>query len=260
MSDFTAKTNGTVRCETDGAIVTLTLSNPGRRNAIDDDMRGELLQCLRQSTTAPAVRAIAIVGEGGIFCAGGHLPSVPTDPDSITARLGGMHDIIRLIHAGPKPVVVGVEGVAFGSGLSLASGADYVVASTEAKLGCTFQKVGVIADTGLHATLPLRIGPASARRVLMNSAILDAGTAHELGLVDAVVPTGQVLEKVQEVAKKWCDAAPLALAATKRMIADQLDASLAREMAEQILLLGSDDFLEGRLAFFERRPPSFTGK
>ena len=251
---------GSVEAQIDDSVVTLLLSNPAQRNAIDDGLREELLENLRRYTSTSSVRSIVIAGCNGFFCAGGELRGMPTEPERIAHRLGQMHDIIRLIHAGAKPVLVAVEGVAFGSGLSIAAGADYAVAATDARFGCTFQKVGLVADTGLHATLPLRVGSSVARRILLNTDILDAGTALGYGLVDQLVEPGSALTEARAVAERWSSAAPLALAATKRMNSWRLETCLDAEMSEQTALLASHDFAEGRRAFLEQRTPHFLGR
>ena len=251
---------GSVEAEIDDSVVTLLLNNPAQRNAIDDGLREDLLENLRRYTSVRSVRSIVIAGCNAIFCAGGELRGMPTEPDRIAHRLGQMHEIIRLIHAGAKPVLVAVEGVAFGSGLSIVTGADFVIAASDARFGCTFQKVGLVADTGLHATLPLRVGPSAARRILLHSEILDAGTALESGLVDQLVEPGSALSDARAAAARWKSTAPLALAATKRMNSYRLENCLGAEMAEQTALLASHDFAEGRRAFLEQRTPQFLGR
>jgi 2-(1,2-epoxy-1,2-dihydrophenyl)acetyl-CoA isomerase len=251
---------GLVEVEADESVVTLVLTNPSKRNAIDDGLREDLLESLRRFTSASTVRAIVIAGKDGAFCAGGELRGMPTEPDRIAHRLGQMHDIIRLIHAGPKPVAVAVEGFAFGSGLSIATGADLVVAASDARFGCTFRNVGLIADTGLHSTLPLRVGWAAARRILLGGEVLDAAAALDLGLVDRLVNRGSVLSEARRAAQDWITVAPLALAATKQMNAYRLESCLEAELQAQTALLGSRDFAEGRLAFLEQRAPRFTGR
>ncbi|MGE3620175.1 MAG: enoyl-CoA hydratase/isomerase family protein [Acidimicrobiia bacterium] len=244
---------------TDDAVAVVTIANPGARNALDDRARRQLLSDLRDVTARPEVRAVVLVGEADAFCAGGDLPSMPTEPGPIAARLGEMHDIVALVHAGPKPVVAAVEGPAYGSGMALAAACDHVVASQDASFGCTFGRVGLMADTGLIWTLPRRVGPAAARRILLGSAVLSAGEAAEVGLADELVPAGGALDRAVEVAGTWRRAAPGALAATRRMLADGLAEVLRAELAEQTALLATADFAEGRAAFADRRRPRFGG-
>jgi 2-(1,2-epoxy-1,2-dihydrophenyl)acetyl-CoA isomerase len=244
-------------------IGTITLSNPRGHNVLDDVTRLEVLEALREAQSDTHCAAIVLTGANGTFCAGGELSSMPRDEPAIRKRLGEMHDIVRLVHAGSKPVVAAVDGVAFGSGLSLAAASDQVIATETARFGCTFSKVGLIADTGLFWTLPRRVGPSAARRILLAGRIVDAVAGKELGLVDEIVSRDDLLPRSVAWASTFAEAAPLPLAATRRLMANpgrSLNELLDAELNAQIELLASDDFAEGRTAFFEKRTPDFRGQ
>lgn len=241
-------------------VTTLIIDNAATRNALDDPTRSELLTALREAVRDSTCSAIVLTGARETFCAGGELKSMPREEPMIRKRIGELHDILRLIYAGPKPVVAAVDGAAFGSGLSLAAASDYVLATSRARFGCTFGKVGLIADTGLLWTLPAKIGEGASRHVLIENRQFDAEEGQRLGLVDELVPPGELLQRAQERASTFAELAPLALAATKRLLANSrvsLDRLLTDELEAQIELLSSADFSEGRAAFFEKRPPNF---
>jgi enoyl-CoA hydratase/carnithine racemase len=248
-------------------VWTVTIANPATRNALDDPTRKALLAALDEamapSTSYDDCRVVVLTGEGSTFCAGGDLPSMPTDDsDAIAARMGELHRIAELILGGPRPVVAAVEGAAYGSGLSLAAASDVVVAAHDARFCAPFTRVGVAPDVGLLWTLPRRIGLGRARLMALSADPVPAEEAATMGLVERVVEPGRALTEATELARTLAERAPLALAAAKRLLlagAAPVEQALAGELEEQAQLLASADFAEGRRAFFERRPAEFEG-
>lgn len=237
-------------------IGTITIANPIARNALDDRTRRAVVDALREACNGPACTSVVIVGEGETFCSGGDLASMPTDPDAVRTRLGEMHEIIRLIHGGPKPAVAAVDGAAFGSGAALAAACDYVVATDRAKFGFPFGEVGLVADTGLLWTLPRRVGWATARRWLLENARVDATVAAASGLVDEVVAVDELVGRARALAGAFASCAPQAVAATRRLLSRPvagLDDLLVAEMEAQVELLATDEFRTRRDRFFETR-------
>ncbi|MER7006074.1 enoyl-CoA hydratase-related protein [Dactylosporangium sp. NPDC000555] len=247
----------------DSAVAIVSIDNPSARNSLDDRARRALLADLASAQSDPDVRVIVLHGEGGHFCAGGELRSMPTEPHLARARMGEMHTILRLVVEGPKPVLAAVEGSAYGSGMALASACDVVVAGQSAIFGCTFGRVGLAPDTGLAWTLARRLGHVPARRVLLGGMVLKRDRAAELGLVDVSVPDGEALSSASAEARRMAAAAPLATAGVRALVAGAstgLTEFLDLELSVQTNLLASDDFREGRTAFFDRRPPVFSGR
>ena len=246
-----------------GAVAIVTLNDPDRRNALSPEMRAEMLAALDPLTADGTCRALVLTGAGGTFCAGGDLRSMRSgDPLYARHRMMMSHRLVRLLAAGPKPVIAAVEGFAFGAGLSLAALADTCVVSREAKFGAVFGKVGLMADLGLLWSLPQRIGAARARRLMLEAGTLDAAEAERLGLADVLVEAGGALEAALEVAQGFADRAPLPIAATRSAFAQlggDLDRALALEADLQSALMASADHEEGRTAFLEKRPPTFRG-
>lgn len=176
--------------------------------------------------------------------------------------MGELHRIAELLLAGPRPVVAAVEGAAYGSGLSMVAAADVVVAARDARFCAPFTKVGVAPDVGLLWSLPRRIGLGRARQMALFGDPIPADEAVRVGLVERLAEPGHAVALAVELAGQLADRAPLALAATKRLVlagAGPVEQVLAGESEEQQRLLGTVDFAEGRRAFFERRPADFRG-
>lgn len=244
----------------EAGIATVTIANRHAANALDDATRQTVLGALCTAVEDPACTAIVLTGEGDTFCAGGDLASMPTEELLVRRRLGEMHEIVCLLHAGPKPVVAAVDGSAFGSGLSLAAACDHVIATGRSRFGCSFGDVGLVADTGLAWTLPRRVGWRTSRRILLSGERLDAEEALRIGLVDELVPSDDLLPAARRWATPFSDRVPHAVAASKRLLADSsstLEGLLDRELGLQVTLLASDDFAQRRAAFLARRVPAF---
>jgi enoyl-CoA hydratase/carnithine racemase len=257
---------GAVEVGEQGPVTVLTLREPGRRNALSPEMRGELSLRLREATRANTCRAIVLTGADGHFCAGGDMRSSQIDngPDPLRTLSNALplQDIIRLIATGPKPVIVAVEGVAAGAGLSLVAACDIVVASQDATFHAAFPKVGLMPDTGILWSLPRRVGAAKANYLLISGVDLSAPEGLHLGLVDQMVPKGTALETAITLALSIADMAPLSVAATRGVIgrAAELESVLAAERQIQPLLTLTADYAEGRDGFRNRRKPRFLGK
>ncbi len=262
MSDA-ERTEPFVLISDDGPVRTFTLNEPARRNPLSVPLRRELRAALEAAHADDGCRALVVTGAGTAFSSGGDLASMPrNDRADARDRLHLVADVISLLVEGPLPVVAAVEGAAVGAGTSLAAACDYVVAGRSAMFGAIFGKVGLVADSGLHWTLPRRVGAGPARRMLLRGKIVGAEEAHALGLVDELVDDGGSLAAAHAVAAELALAAPLALAATKRLLADPpetLAGTLHAEECAQVELFESADFAEGNDAFFEKRRPVFRG-
>ncbi len=253
-----------VLVERHGAVTRLAMNDPDRRNAMSPALRDALLAAVEAALADRHCRALVLTGSGRSFCAGGDLDSLPDhDPATTRARLERSHRLVRLLAAGPKPVVAAVNGYAFGAGLSLAAACDLVLAGAGASFGAVFGKVGLMADMGLLWSLPRRIGLAETKRLLFASAVVPAEEAVSLGLADRLLDDGELEAGALALAASFAEGPPLALAATKAALARgpaSLDAMLGIELDQQTLLFSSEDFLEGRAAFKARRQPAFSGR
>jgi enoyl-CoA hydratase/carnithine racemase len=253
---------GRVEVEQDGTVRTILITNPATRNALDDTGRRALLGALEGANADPGCRAVVLAGAGPTFCSGGDIASMPVAEAAIAARMGELHAILRQLVAGPTPIVTAIEGVAFGSGMSLVAASDHVVAASDARLCAPFPRLGLVADVGLLWTLPRRVGWGRARSLVLRATEVSGPEARDIGLADEVVAPGAARARAEVVAAELAGLAPRALAEAKRLLlagAQPLAGFLDEELDAQQGLLATDDFGEGRAAFYERRPASFTG-
>lgn len=252
-----------VRREQHGPVRLISLNRPERRNALGMDDRIALLELFREAEADESVRAIVLTGEGRVFCAGGNITGMTTDPAAGRAALDAMSEVAIAVTGSRLPVVAAVEGGAYGAGLSLAALCDVVIAADDAAFSAAFVKIGLTADTGATWALTRRIGWARTKRLLMTGEVLHATEALALDLVDEVVAAGTTRERALHVAAEFATRAPLSLAASKRLMNElpaDLAGALASETATQLGLFASADFAEGRQAFADRRPPVFGGR
>lgn len=250
------------------SIAIVSLNNPAQRNTLSVDMRLAVTRVLRDLGEADDCRAIVLTGSDGEFCAGGNLKasiSDPAEPPSVrTPKLLNMlHDMVRAVVDGRKPVIAAVDGHAFGAGLSLAAVCDYVVAGPTAKFCASFGRVGLLPDAGLLWSLPRRIGVVRSQQMMLTACAIDVHEAFRTGLVDEIAEDGHTVEAAVAAAKQFTRVAPLAAAHIREImhsnvgdIADAFDA----ELRIQPLLAGSEDYVEGRTAFVEKRQPRFRGR
>jgi len=239
----------------DSKVRVITISDPGKLNAIGDDIRNGLAQQVASATSDLNCTSIIITGANGAFSSGGELSGMPTESDAIHRRMGTMHEIIRMITLASQIVISAVDGVAFGSGMSLAAAADIVVASDQSKFGCSFGRVGLIPDVGFLWSVPRRIGSQRTRLIVLRNALIEADVALDWGLVDYLCPPGAALECALEKAAEIIRTPARTLANAKRMMArsfSSLDALLEAELECQIELLATEEFAAAREAFLAR--------
>lgn len=253
--------DATVLEETRGPIRILTLNRPGKRNAIDLDLRQALAERLESAQQDAGLRVVVLTGAGGAFSSGGDIATMERlAPAAARPRAEAAQRVIRAMWAGPHPVVAAVEGAAYGAGLALAMACDLVIAAQDARFSTAFQTVGLAGDMGVFASLPARVGRQAARRLLLRPRVLTGGEAVEAGIADELVETGAALPRALDVAADLALLPPLAVAEARRLLgAPDRTAVLDAETDAQVRLWDSDDFAEGAAAFRQRRPPVFRG-
>jgi 2-(1,2-epoxy-1,2-dihydrophenyl)acetyl-CoA isomerase len=253
-----------LRTEIANGVATLTLNRPDALNALNSQLRRELLGALRTIARDEAVRSVVITGAGRGFCAGADLRGGSGERDFRAVLTAEYNPVIAAIRGLPKPVVAAVNGVAAGAGVSLAFAADVVVASEEARFVPAFNRIGLIPDSGLARVLVRGVGRHRAFEILMGERRLGADDAHGLGLVAAVVPAERLADAAQELAQRLATGPTVSIGLTKRLLNAAEDASLAgsleAEAALQELAGRSEDHAEGVAAFGEKRDPRFTGR
>jgi enoyl-CoA hydratase/carnithine racemase len=256
-----------IRLDRDGAIAVITLANPERRNAFTPEMRRAITRHLETLADDAGCRAVVLTGSGGHFCAGADLSRVDPDTPPMTGEAlrentRDVHQLVRALFCGPKPVIAAVEGLAYGGGLAMALACDHVVAARTARFGAAFSKLGIIADVGALYTLQLRLGVVGAKRFLALGPQVDGEEAVRMGLADEAAQPGEALSAALATARRYAEAAPLSLAYTKAAYGrgiGSLEDAFRAELDYLPLTVASADFQEALKAFREKRPPVFTG-
>jgi enoyl-CoA hydratase/carnithine racemase len=249
---------------TDG-IVTITLSRPEKKNAINGVMWDELLATFREIGASSTDRAVVITGAGGAFCSGADLTARGDGPQvHQLAAMRHVADVCLALARLPQPVIAKVRGVAVGAGCNLALGCDLVVASTNARFSEIFAKRGLSVDFGGTWVLPRRVGLHRAKELAFFADIIDAAEAERIGLVNRVVDDADLDAFVDDWAQRLAGGPPLAVAMTKRMLNNSMNVTLEEalddEGAAQTVNFSTQDTVEAIRAFVEKRTPKFEGR
>ncbi|GAB3291341.1 enoyl-CoA hydratase/isomerase family protein [Parasphingorhabdus pacifica] len=246
----------------DGAVVTVTLNRPDRKNALNDTAWRGLQDALRGVRDDDAVRAVVITGAGGDFCSGADLSGERGDHP--LDRMRWINDIATGLHDLPKPVIAKVRGVAVGAGWNLALGCDFVVAAEDARFSQIFAKRGLSLDFGGSWLLPRLVGMQQAKRLALLGDFVDAAEALSLGLATWVKPSDELDGFVEELADQLVAAPPVAVAQTKELLNEGIDQSfheaLQNEARAQVINFATEDTSNAFEAFRNKTTPVFTGK
>ncbi len=249
--------------ESGEGVLTLTLHRPEHKNAIDLELADELSHALAAAEENPAVRVVVINGAGESFCAGGDLAGDAPSANAVEMSRKISRPAVAL-HRLSKPTLAKVNGLAVGAGWNLALGCDLVVASEEARFCQIFSRRGLSLDYGGTWLLPRLVGLHRARELALLADWVSADEAMELGLVNRVVAADALDTFVDDWARRLANGPPIALALSKRMLADSVGRSfeeaIEAEATSQAVNLASDDTREGFKAFFEKRAPRFEGR
>lgn len=276
----------TLRWEVDAdGVATLTLHRPDALNAFDLTMAGELERVFRTDARADDVRAVVVTGSGRAFCAGMDLSAegnvfgldetVRPTPEEFRAAYdeppydAGVRDtggkVTLAIHALPKPVIAAINGPAVGIGATMTLAMDLRLASTRAKIGFVFGRLGIVPEACSTWFLPRLVGPQQALEWIYSADVLTADQALAGGLVRSVHEPDDLLPTALELARSFVvDRSPVALALAKQMVyrngaaSHPLEAHLSDSLAMYWTSLG--DGKEGVAAFREKRSPVFTRK
>ena len=206
-------------------------------------------------------RVNILASEGKNFCAGANFSQDTEMMNKSNPYSKLYREAVRLFRT-RKPIIAAVQGAAVGGGLGLALAADFRIASPESKFSANFAKLGFHQGFGSSVTLPRVVGTQNAAMMLYTAKRVKGEEAFNLGLVDSLVPTSDILKKANEFALEIASSAPMAVesirATVRRDLADQVEEIVALELSEQIRLQSSDDFKEGIAASLERREATFN--
>ena len=224
-------------------ILTITLNRPEVRNAINDQMRAEMIAAFEMAAAERSVRAVILTGAGKGFCSGGDIAGMR---DRLNAPAGEVafngwsrqrntHKGIAAIHGLTKPVIAAMNGAAFGLGLDMALACDFIIAAEGAKMSMSFIKRGLVSDGGGMYFLPRRVGLARAKDLILSARVVETDEALGMGLVDRVVDPGDLLEAAQTWAEELSIGSPAAIAFTKSILDKTFEST-----DEQIFALGRE--------------------
>ncbi len=261
----------TIRVERRDGLVTVTLDRPEKKNALDAAMWVALDRVFSEVAADPDDRALILTGAGGNFSAGADLSGNksgqgltggPVQPIVQEMRLLG--DIILRLSRIAKPTLAKIDGVCVGVALGLALACDLLLASDRARFSEIFAKRGLALDGGNSWLLPRRIGLHRAKELTFFADMLDAKEAESIGLVNKVVPAGELDGVAEEWGRRLASGPTLALGLSKRLLDASSSVTLAQaledEARSQHITQASKDVREGIAAFLERREPRFTGR
>jgi enoyl-CoA hydratase/carnithine racemase len=251
-----------------GAIATITINRPDKRNAITGEMMEDLERTARAFAADEATRAVIVRAEGRDFSVGADLnqPRFQGDKQSLLIRrrqlqLGAL--MMRALQEIHQPTICAIQGIATGGAACIATACDFRIGASDARIGYGEVKVGI--NLMWHA-LPVcvhLIGPARAKRMIMSGKLFDAKTMREWGFLDEVVQRADLDDTARAWAEEYAALPPIAVQMIKRsvnQVATALDHAIMHMDADQWLLATtSEDFREAVSAFFEKRPPKYTG-
>jgi 2-(1,2-epoxy-1,2-dihydrophenyl)acetyl-CoA isomerase len=259
----------TVNLDVADGVATIELNRPDTLNAWNAQLGADLMSAIGSAAADANVRSMLITGAGRGFSSGADLKDMSAEltpegrPDVYKTLTERYHPIMIALREVGKPVIAAVNGPAVGIGCSLALCADLILAAESAYFLLAFVNIGLVPDGGSSLFLPTRIGMARATELSMLGERLPAPKALEWGLINRVVPDDELRAEARVLAVAMAAGPTRSYAGAKRQLNNwlyarmeeqlELEAQIQREMA------GSEDFVEGAMAFAQKRPPRFSG-
>ena len=250
--------------EVEGCVAVVTLNRPERRNALSLGLMRELLDCLAQIGQERQLRAVILAAAGKVYSSGHDLNElVGRDINDYRQIFDVCAELMTRIQSIPQPVIAEVQGIATAAGCQLVATCDLAVAAEDAWFATPGVRIGLFCTTPMVA-LSRAIGRKRALQMLLTGDRIDARTAAEWGLVNSVVPAGQLRDETRKLAARIAEASPVTLAIGKQAFYSQidLDQPKAYAYAKEIMSMNSMavDAHEGISAFLEKRAACWTGR
>jgi enoyl-CoA hydratase/carnithine racemase len=245
-------------------IATLTLNDEGNLNAMSEEMAHEFSAAVAALKSDATLRAVILTGAGKAFSAGGHLAMLEAkrakSGEANRVAMQAFYDAFLCILDLKVPLIAALNGAAIGAGLCLACACDVRVASTDAKLGFTFLKLGLHPGMGATFLVPRIVGRSMATELLLTSRVIDASEALRIRLLSRVCPRDAVVQEAHNIAHEMLACGPAAsaqLLETMRGDMSELKNALNREALCQSINYAGAEFAEGLAAVKEKRLPNF---
>jgi len=249
----------------DGPVVSVTLTRPHVRNAIDEHLVAALTAWARETRGAEGVRVAVLAGAGPVFCAGadaGWMARMAAFSHEENVRdAGAFAEMLEALDSLPMPLIGRIQGAALGGGAGLAAVCDVVAAADDAVFGFTEVKLG-IPPGAISPYVVAKIGVSAARALFLTGARFGAGRAREIGLVHEVVPADELDETVNRLVREILTAGPQAVSAAKRLVG-QVAGRAPRDVRGLTVEAmahhrASPEGQEGLRAFLEKRRPAWA--
>jgi enoyl-CoA hydratase/carnithine racemase len=247
-----------------GEIATITLNRPDKRNALTPGMIREMCDAVAELGGDSGVRVVVVRGNGPAFCAGLDLTEMAKQREEGEADLGGLEQVLEQIESCPHPTIAAVRGDAVAGGCELALHCDIRVAADDARFSMPLARIGLAVPVTLTWKLVDTIGAAKTSELLFTGEAVPAEAAVHLGLANRVVPTDELDNAVEGLARQIARNAPLSVRAMKAFVqrAVSIRRALPREDLEALhrQVRMSQDLREGLAARREKRQPRFQGR
>jgi len=249
----------------DGHVATLTINRPDKLNALNIETRGRMVRELDELAKNDDVRVLVITGAGDkAFIAGADISEFEGRSPVDQYRVMTDSSVFLAVDRFPKPTIAAINGFCLGGGCELAMACDIRIASEKAKLGQPEINLGLLPGGGGTQRLPRLVGMGAAFKLLYTGDFIRADEALRIGLVDEVVPAGDVAARAEELAETIAAKSPVALRLIKQAVRTSmrtpLDEGLSQEVSLFALAFASEDMKEGVDAFLNKRKPNFTGR
>lgn len=260
----------TVNYSFNGSVATVQMNRPEALNALSLQLSLDLRAAIEKAREDGA-RAVILTGSGRAFCSGGDLREMRAMGEKegnieafLDSPLKSLHDVILLIRETPVPFIAAVNGVCAGAGTNFALACDLVLAADDASFNEAFVRIGLSPDCGGSFFLPRVVGEKIATELFMTGGTIDAKRAAKIGMINREVPAADLLDEAGKFAAQLAAGPTGSYGRIKRMMnatfSNDLRSQLDLEAQCQLESGKAADFKEGVNAFFEKRPPKFTGK
>jgi enoyl-CoA hydratase/carnithine racemase len=257
------------RWDFDGAVATVTLNRPERKNPLTFESYAELRDTFRTLVYSPQVKAVVVAGAGGNFSSGGDVheiigPLTEMEMPGLLAFTRMTGDLVKAMRGCPQPIIAALDGVCVGAGAIMAMASDVRLATPATKTAFLFTRVGLAGcDMGACAILPRIIGQGRASELLFTGRVMSAEEGERWGFHNRIVPAESLLEEAQAFARSLASGPTFAHGITKTQLntewAVSLETAIEMEAQAQAICMATNDFRRAFEAFAAKRHPEFKG-